>query len=161
MVDGALKIEHHAIDGYKIKLMRCLSREEQEKRKVLVYGIRDLSEKKLRDTLEKHGEVVNVRIPFDKKTNSQHGYAFIEFADTSSVDKVLSLGFFWVENIRVNVKKTYDKKDADRRGENRGGSSGGSVGRPGGSGPQASFASQENDVSSSIRYDEGFGVYSG
>ena len=36
------------------------------------------------------GEVVNVSIPIDKATNRKRGFAFIEFEDSESADKVAS-----------------------------------------------------------------------
>ena len=161
MVDEALKMEHHIINGCKVKPTRRLSREEQEKRRVFFHVIRDLSEKELREALDTYGEIVKVTIPCDKQTNIQLGFAFIEFADTSSVDEVLSLGSIRIKKIRVNFKKAHARRDTDTRGENRGGSSRGSVGRPGESGTPASFTNRKYDAISSVGYDERFGVYSG
>ena len=36
------------------------------------------------------GEVVNVSIPIDKNTNRKRGFAFVEFEDYDSADKVAS-----------------------------------------------------------------------
>ena len=40
--------------------------------------------------LQEYGEVSSVSLPFDKLTGKMRGFAFIEFVDYDSVDKIIS-----------------------------------------------------------------------
>ena len=40
--------------------------------------------------LQEYGEVASITLPFDKMTGKMRGFAFIEFNDYDSVDKIVS-----------------------------------------------------------------------
>lgn len=141
MVDNVQSTRPHKVDGREVETKRVVPKDEVGKpesnmkvKKVFVGGIKyDMTEDDLREAFEKYGTITSASIPKDKATNKPRSFAFVDFEDHDSVDKVCLYKDIEVAGRRVNVRKAVDKEQM-RNQEQRGGGGGGRDNRGGGGG---------------------------
>lgn len=138
MVDDAMSNRPHRIDNRQVETKRAVPRDEIGKpeagasvTKMFIGGIKEsISEEDLKEYFGTFGNVVSVTIPINKETGIKRGFAFVEFDDYDSVDKVILGGRHSVNGKYVDVKKAV-AKDAINKGGSGGGRRGGGRGDDG------------------------------
>ncbi len=55
----------------------------------------------MKNIFNKYGEILEIRIIYNKQTNKPKGYCYIEFQDKNSIDKVMENK----DNIYINGRK--------------------------------------------------------
>lgn len=143
MVDEAMRHRPHKIDGREVETKRAIPRDEISRippqcldaKKLFVGGLGDLEERDLQEYFSKFGPVQSCCIILNRDTGEKRGFAFVEFDDEDTVDKIVLQKDHVVRGVNVFVKKSMlwkeikDRRDRDRgfRGRGRGG--GGRSGR--------------------------------
>lgn len=97
MVDEAMSNRPHRIDNRQVETKRAVPRDEIGKpeagasvTKMFIGGIKDnIGEEDLKEYFGTFGTVLSVTIPTNKETGIKRGFAFVEFDDYDSVDKVI------------------------------------------------------------------------
>ncbi|CAF1423845.1 unnamed protein product [Rotaria sordida] len=115
-IDEFMKQRPHTLDGRQIDPKRAMPREEANNdevhltvKKIFIGGIRDgLNEDALRTYFEKFGHVNDCFIMHDKDGKTR-GFAFLEFDDFDSVDKVILSRPHIIGEYHVDVKKAVPK----------------------------------------------------
>ncbi|CAF3546165.1 unnamed protein product [Adineta steineri] len=116
IVDEFMKQRPHIVDGRQIDPKRAMPREEANNddvhltvKKIFIGGIRDgLDEDTLRKHFEKYGNINDCLLMHDKNGKTR-GFAFIEFDDYDSVDKVILARPHTIGKYHVDVKKAIPK----------------------------------------------------
>ncbi|CAF1331415.1 unnamed protein product [Adineta ricciae] len=116
VIDEFMKQRPHILDGRQIDPKRAMPREEANNdevhltvKKIFIGGIRDgLDEDALRKYFEKYGRVNDCFLMHDKDGKTR-GFAFLEFDDFDSVDKVILNRPHIIGEYRVDVKKAVPK----------------------------------------------------
>ncbi|KAF0314517.1 Heterogeneous nuclear ribonucleoprotein A1, A2/B1 [Amphibalanus amphitrite] len=100
MVDDAMANRPHVIDGREVEAKRAIPRDDSGRmennvtvKKIFIGGIKDeVQESDLQAYFGSFGDIVSVNMPIDKSTGKMRGFAFIEFQDYDSVDKIVCGG---------------------------------------------------------------------
>ncbi|KAI5278862.1 Heterogeneous Nuclear Ribonucleoprotein D-Like [Manis pentadactyla] len=90
-VDKVLELKEHKLDGKLIdpKRAKALKGKEPPK-KVFVGGLSpDTSEEQIKEYFGAFGEIENIELPMDTKTNERRGFCFITYTDEEPVKKLL------------------------------------------------------------------------
>ncbi|CAF1651954.1 unnamed protein product [Rotaria magnacalcarata] len=115
-IDEFMKQRPHTLDGRQIDPKRAMPREEANNeevhltvKKIFIGGIRDgLNDEALRAYFEKFGHVNDCFLMHDKDGKTR-GFAFLEFDDFDSVDKVILSRPHVIGEYHVDVKKAVPK----------------------------------------------------
>ncbi|CAF0791915.1 unnamed protein product [Adineta steineri] len=116
VIDEFMKQRPHILDGRQIDPKRAMPREEANNdevhltvKKIFIGGVRDgLDENTLREYFSKFGHVCDCFLMHDKDGKTR-GFAFLEFDDFDSVDKVILSRPHIIGEYRVDVKKAVPK----------------------------------------------------
>ncbi|CAL4112423.1 unnamed protein product, partial [Meganyctiphanes norvegica] len=119
MVDEVQKKRPHKIDGRVVETKRVVPKDEVGKpeskmqvKKLFIGGIKgDMTEDDLRETFGQFGNVVSASIPKDRQTQKPRSFAFVDFDDCDTVDKVCLHKDIEVKGRRVDIRKAVDKEE--------------------------------------------------
>ena len=70
----------------------------------------------LKSEFEECGEVIAARVQMDRNTGKSRGFAYVEFADLTSVEKALQLSGKEIDNRPVNVDRSTNNKASGGQG---------------------------------------------
>ncbi|XP_036115414.1 heterogeneous nuclear ribonucleoprotein D-like isoform X3 [Molossus molossus] len=105
-VDKVLELKEHKLDGKLIdpKRAKALKGKEPPK-KVFVGGLSpDTSEEQIKEYFGAFGEIENIELPMDTKTNERRGFCFITYTDEEPVKKLLESRYHQIGSGKVRVK---------------------------------------------------------
>ncbi|KAK2096215.1 Heteroproteinous nuclear ribonucleoprotein A1 [Saguinus oedipus] len=96
-VDAAINARPHKVDGRVVEPKKVVSREDSQRpgahltvKKIFVGGIKeDTEEHHLRDYFEQYGKIEVIEIMTDRGSGKKRGFAFVNFDDHVSVDKIV------------------------------------------------------------------------
>lgn len=122
MVDRAQEARPHEIDGKAVESKRLVPRTDIDKpeskitvKKLFVGGVRnEHDEASLRKYFSKFGNVVNLNIAVDPKSGRRKGYAFVEYDDYDSVDKIVIQKLHFLKGVPLDVKKALTRQMAEK-----------------------------------------------
>nr|KAF6387013.1 heterogeneous nuclear ribonucleoprotein D like [Myotis myotis] len=105
-VDKVLELKEHKLDGKLIdpKRAKALKGKEPPK-KVFVGGLSpDTSEEQIKEYFGAFGEIENIELPMDTKTNERRGFCFITYTDEEPVKKLLESRYHQIGSGKVRAK---------------------------------------------------------
>ncbi|KAL0181942.1 hypothetical protein M9458_021317, partial [Cirrhinus mrigala] len=90
-VDKVLELKEHKLDGKLIDPKRAKAIKGKEPpKKVFVGGLSpDTSEEQIREYFGAYGEIENIELPMDTKTNERRGFCFVTYVLEDPVQKLL------------------------------------------------------------------------
>jgi len=127
MVDRVMEERPHKLDGRTVTPKRAVSREDSEKpgahatvKKIFVGGIKDDTEEvHLKNYFSKFGQIELVEVLEDRETKKKRGFAFIEFKDHDTVDKIVATTYHTINNHNCNVRKALPKAELEKHKEKK------------------------------------------
>ncbi|CAM2112677.1 unnamed protein product [Caretta caretta] len=105
-VDKVLELKEHKLDGKLIdpKRAKALKGKEPPK-KVFVGGLSpDTSEEQIKEYFGAFGEIENIELPMDTKTNERRGFCFITYTDEEPVKKLLESRYHQIGSGKCEIK---------------------------------------------------------
>ncbi|KAJ6657484.1 hypothetical protein lerEdw1_002419 [Lerista edwardsae] len=105
-VEKVLELKEHKLDGKLIdpKRAKALKGKEPPK-KVFVGGLSpDTSEEQIKEYFGGFGEIENIELPMDTKTNERRGFCFITYTDEEPVKKLLESRYHQIGSGKVKAK---------------------------------------------------------
>ncbi|KAM3940347.1 heterogeneous nuclear ribonucleoprotein D-like isoform 2-T4 [Leptodactylus fuscus] len=150
-VDKVLETKEHKLDGKLIdpKRAKALKGKEPPK-KVFVGGLSpDTTEEQIKEYFGGFGDIENIELPMDTKTNERRGFCFITYTDEEPVKKLLESRYHQIGSGKCEIKVA-QPKELYRQQQQKGGR-GASNGR---GGQTQSWNQGYNNY-----YDQGYGNY--
>ncbi|XP_018414508.1 PREDICTED: heterogeneous nuclear ribonucleoprotein D-like isoform X2 [Nanorana parkeri] len=169
-VDKVLELKEHKLDGKLIdpKRAKALKGKEPPK-KVFVGGLSpDTTEEQIKDYFGGFGEIENIELPMDTKTNERRGFCFITYTDEEPVKKLLESRYHQIGSGKCEIKVAQPKEvyrqqqqqQQQKGGRGGGGGGAGAVsGRGGGRGRGRGGQGQSWNQGYNNYYDQGYGGY--
>ncbi|KAJ1218729.1 hypothetical protein NDU88_006306 [Pleurodeles waltl] len=159
-VDKVLELKEHKLDGKLIDPKRAKALQGKEPpKKVFVGGLStDTSEEQIREYFGAFGEIENIELPMDTKTNERRGFCFITYADEAPVKKLLESRYHQIGSGKCEIKvaqpkEVYKQQQQQQKGGGRVALAG-RGGRSRGRGQSQSWTPGYNNY-----YDQGYGSY--
>ncbi|XP_072261413.1 heterogeneous nuclear ribonucleoprotein D-like isoform X3 [Pyxicephalus adspersus] len=136
-VDKVLETKEHKLDGKLIdpKRAKALKGKEPPK-KVFVGGLSpDTTEEQIKEYFGGFGEIENIELPMDTKTNERRGFCFITYTDEEPVKKLLENRYHQIGSGKCEIKVAQPKEVyRQQQQQQQKGGRGASTGRGGGRG---------------------------
>ncbi|RKP06869.1 hypothetical protein THASP1DRAFT_31316 [Thamnocephalis sphaerospora] len=116
-VDAALAANGQLFLGHHLRVDRASSADQfDRKRSVFVGNLSfDVQEEPIWRHFANCGEVVNVRVVRDRKTNVGKGFAYVAFADKAAVGLALQMNGSKLENRAIRVSRCLDMRHAKHK----------------------------------------------
>ncbi|TKC46798.1 hypothetical protein EI555_016009, partial [Monodon monoceros] len=118
-VDKVLEMKEHKLDGKLIdpKRAKALKGKEPPK-KVFVGGLSpDTSEEQIKEYFGAFGEIENIELPMDTKTNERRGFCFITYTDEEPVKKLLESRYHQIGSGKLHNPKRYIGSNSNNKKE--------------------------------------------
>ncbi|XP_055140035.2 heterogeneous nuclear ribonucleoprotein D-like isoform X2 [Symphalangus syndactylus] len=136
-VDKVLELKEHKLDGKLIdpKRAKALKGKEPPK-KVFMGGLRpDTSEEQIKEYFGAFGEIENIELPMDTKTNERRGFCFITYTNEEPVKRLLESRYHQIGSAKCEIKvaqpkEVYTQQQQQQKG-GRGTAAGGQIGMRG------------------------------
>ncbi|XP_071970770.1 heterogeneous nuclear ribonucleoprotein D-like isoform X2 [Engystomops pustulosus] len=111
-VDKVLETKEHKLDGKLIdpKRAKALKGKEPPK-KVFVGGLSpDTTEEQIKEYFGGFGDIENIELPMDTKTNERRGFCFITYTDEEPVKKLLESRYHQIGSGKCEIKVAQPKE---------------------------------------------------
>ncbi|XP_051539937.1 heterogeneous nuclear ribonucleoprotein D-like isoform X2 [Myxocyprinus asiaticus] len=120
-VDRVLELKEHKLDGKLIDPKRAKAMQGKEpSKKVFVGGLSpDISEEQVREYFGAYGDIENIELPIDTKTNERRGFCFITYVAEEPVQKLLESRYHQIGSGKCEIKVA-QPKEVYRQQQNRG-----------------------------------------
>ncbi|KAM4673829.1 heterogeneous nuclear ribonucleoprotein D-like isoform 1-T1 [Amazona ochrocephala] len=160
-VEKVLELKEHKLDGKLIdpKRAKALKGKEPPK-KVFVGGLSpETSEEQIKEYFGAFGEIENIELPMDTKTNERRGFCFITYTDEEPVKKLLESRYHQIGSGKCEIKVAQPKEVyRQQQQQQKGGKSNTAGGRGGGRGRGRGQGQNWNQGFNNY-YDQGYGNY--
>lgn len=101
-VDKVLQQKEHRLDGRQIDPKKAMAMKKEPVKKIFVGGLNpETAEEKIREYFGAFGEMENIELPTDPKTNKRRGFVFITFKEESAVKKIVEKKYHNVSGSKV------------------------------------------------------------
>ncbi|KAM3831986.1 heterogeneous nuclear ribonucleoprotein D-like isoform 3-T3 [Vipera latastei] len=160
-VEKVLELKEHKLDGKLIdpKRAKALKGKEPPK-KVFVGGLSpDTSEEQIKEYFGGFGEIENIELPMDTKTNERRGFCFITYSDEEPVKKLLESRYHQIGSGKCEIKVAQPKDVYRQQQQQQKGGRGASSGGRGGSRGRGRGQGQNWNQGYNNYYDQGYGSY--
>uniref|UniRef100_A0A8C8TU15 Heterogeneous nuclear ribonucleoprotein D-like n=1 Tax=Peromyscus maniculatus bairdii TaxID=230844 RepID=A0A8C8TU15_PERMB len=160
-VDKVLELKEHKLDGKLIdpKRAKALKGKEPPK-KVFVGGLSpDTSEEQIKEYFGAFGEIENIELPMDTKTNERRGFCFITYTDEEPVKKLLESRYHQIGSGKCEIKVAQPKEVYRQQQQQQKGGRGGAAGGRGGARGRGRGQGQNWNQGFNNYYDQGYGNY--
>ncbi|XP_053107472.1 heterogeneous nuclear ribonucleoprotein D-like isoform X1 [Hemicordylus capensis] len=160
-VEKVLELKEHKLDGKLIdpKRAKALKGKEPPK-KVFVGGLSpDTSEEQIKEYFGGFGEIENIELPMDTKTNERRGFCFITYTDEEPVKKLLESRYHQIGSGKCEIKVAQPKDVYRQQQQQQKGGRGASSGGRGGSRGRGRGQGQNWNQGYNNYYDQGYGSY--
>ncbi|XP_075717384.1 heterogeneous nuclear ribonucleoprotein D-like isoform X1 [Rhinoderma darwinii] len=160
-VDKVLELKEHKLDGKLIdpKRAKALKGKEPPK-KVFVGGLSpDTTEEQIKEYFGGFGDIENIELPMDTKTNERRGFCFITYTDEDPVKKLLESRYHQIGSGKCEIKVAQPKELYRQQQQQQKGGRGTSNGRGGGRGRGRGGQGQSWNQGYNNYYDQGYGSY--
>ncbi|KAG8593662.1 hypothetical protein GDO81_000918 [Engystomops pustulosus] len=162
-VDKVLETKEHKLDGKLIdpKRAKALKGKEPPK-KVFVGGLSpDTTEEQIKEYFGGFGDIENIELPMDTKTNERRGFCFITYTDEEPVKKLLESRYHQIGSGKCEIKVAQPKElYRQQQQQQQKGGRGTAKGRGGGRGRGRGGQGQSwNQGGYNNYYDQGYGSY--
>ncbi|KAL2100486.1 hypothetical protein ACEWY4_004880 [Coilia grayii] len=154
-VDRVLELKEHKLDGKLIDPKRAKAMKGKEPpKKVFVGGLSpETTEEQIREYFGTFGEIENIELPVDAKTNERRGFCFVTFVEEEPVQKLLENRYHEVGPGKCEIKVA-QPKEVYRKQQSR------AVGRPfGGRGGGGGGGGFRGRARGGQNYNQGYGNY--
>uniref|UniRef100_A0A8C5MEZ1 Heteroous nuclear ribonucleoprotein D like n=1 Tax=Leptobrachium leishanense TaxID=445787 RepID=A0A8C5MEZ1_9ANUR len=163
-VDKVLETKEHKLDGKLIdpKRAKALKGKEPPK-KVFVGGLSpDTTEEQIKEYFGGFGDIENIELPMDTKTNERRGFCFITYTGEDPVKKLLESRFHQIGSGKCEIKvaqpkEVYRQQQQQQKGGRGGGTT--TTGRGGTRGRGRGGQGQSWNQNYNNYYDQGYGSY--
>uniref|UniRef100_A0A7N5JDH4 Heterogeneous nuclear ribonucleoprotein D-like n=1 Tax=Ailuropoda melanoleuca TaxID=9646 RepID=A0A7N5JDH4_AILME len=160
-VEKVLELKEHKLDGKLIdpKRAKALKGKEPPK-KVFVGGLSpDTSEEQIKEYFGGFGEIENIELPMDTKTNERRGFCFITYSEEEPVKKLLESRYHQIGSGKCEIKVAQPKDVYRQQQQQQKGGRGASSGGRGGSRGRGRGQGQNWNQGYNNYYDQGYGSY--
>ncbi|KAK1338463.1 hypothetical protein QTO34_001579 [Cnephaeus nilssonii] len=160
-VDKVLELKEHKLDGKLIdpKRAKALKGKEPPK-KVFVGGLSpDTSEEQIKEYFGAFGEMENIELPMDTKTNERRGFCFITYTDEEPVKKLLESRYHQIGSGKCEIKVAQPKEVYRQQQQQQKGGRGAAAGGRGGTRGRGRGQGQNWNQGFNNYYDQGYGNY--
>ncbi|XP_035584223.1 heterogeneous nuclear ribonucleoprotein D-like [Zalophus californianus] len=160
-VDKVLELKEHKLDGKLIdpKRAKALKGKEPPK-KVFVGGLSpDTSEEQIKEYFGAFGEIENIELPMDTKTNERRGFCFITYTDKEPVKKLLESRYHQIGSGKCEIKVAQPKEVYRQQQQQQKGGRGAAAGGRGGTRGRGQGQGQNWNQGFNNYYDQGYGNY--
>ncbi|XP_051733276.1 heterogeneous nuclear ribonucleoprotein A/Bb isoform X3 [Ctenopharyngodon idella] len=101
-VEKVLQQKEHRLDGRQIDPKKAMAMKKEPVKKIFVGGLNpETAEEKIREYFGAFGEMENIELPTDPKTNKRRGFVFITFKEESAVKKIVEKKYHNVSGSKV------------------------------------------------------------
>ncbi|XP_075060553.1 heterogeneous nuclear ribonucleoprotein D-like [Mixophyes fleayi] len=159
-VDKVLETKEHKLDGKLIDPKRAKALKSKEPpKKVFVGGLSpDTTEEQIKEYFGGFGDIENIELPMDTKTNERRGFCFITYTGEEPVKKLLESRYHQIGSGKCEIKvaqpkEVYRQQQQQQQKGGRGTSAVRGGGRGRGRGGQNWNQGYNN------YYDQGYGSY--
>lgn len=125
-VEKVLEQKEHKLDGRVIDPKRALAIKKEPVKKIFVGGLNPETAKEvIEEYFGAFGEIENIELPQDPKTEKRRGFVFITYKEDAAVKKAMEKIFHTVGGSKCEIKKAepkevYQQKQYGNRGYGQG-----------------------------------------
>ncbi|TRZ01950.1 hypothetical protein DNTS_004038 [Danionella cerebrum] len=136
-VEKVLQQKEHRLDGRQIDPKKAMAIKKEPVKKIFVGGLNpETTEEQIREYFGAFGEIENIELPMDPKSNKRRGFVFITFNEESTVKKVLEKKYHNICGSKCELKiaqpkEIYQQQQQQQQFGGRGGFGGRGRGRGG------------------------------
>ncbi|XP_051733275.1 heterogeneous nuclear ribonucleoprotein A/Bb isoform X2 [Ctenopharyngodon idella] len=110
-VEKVLQQKEHRLDGRQIDPKKAMAMKKEPVKKIFVGGLNpETAEEKIREYFGAFGEMENIELPTDPKTNKRRGFVFITFKEESAVKKIVEKKYHNVSGSKCEIKIAQPKE---------------------------------------------------
>uniref|UniRef100_A0A8C5JXX0 Heterogeneous nuclear ribonucleoprotein D-like n=1 Tax=Jaculus jaculus TaxID=51337 RepID=A0A8C5JXX0_JACJA len=133
-VDKVLELKEHKLDGKLIDQKRAKALKGKEPpKKVFVGGLSpDTSEEQIKEYFGAFGEIENIELPMDTKTNERRRFCVITYTDEEPVKKLLESRYHQIGSGKCEIKVAQPKEVYRQQQQQQKGGRGAAAGGRGG-----------------------------
>ncbi|KAL1461440.1 hypothetical protein WDU94_013340 [Cyamophila willieti] len=112
-VEKALVMNGHVVNEHTIRVDTALKKPKANSHAIFIGNLPfEAEEEEVRKAFESCGEIDNIRIIRDQKTNTGKGFGYVNFKSADGVAFAMEMENVKIRNREVRVKRSFDKKSS-------------------------------------------------